>query len=159
MALKAHIAGFRLSLVQKYRARLFIFAAKNDTKCKPVLQRFNKMLKYIAYLVLLASLALPTHALSQTNPGCAYGDLELSRSLEANQTAVRTITVCPGALAEICVRVDDDYQISVDIDSSGASIVKRVCRKVTRRSCQEVPIRLSNPNSAAVNFTMQCEKQ
>lgn len=46
---------------------------------------------------------------AQQAAGCAFGSQTLSRHLEAYQSGTRSITICPGATAEICVRVDNGY--------------------------------------------------
>jgi len=62
------------------------------------------MLRYICSLFILASLVSPQLALAQNAAVCAFGSKSLSRHLEAYQSGVRTITDCPGAVAQICVR-------------------------------------------------------
>lgn len=115
-----------------------------------------KMPKYILILTITACHFLSEFANAQTSPGCAWGTQSLSRHLEANQAGVRTITVCPGAAAEICVHVDSGYRMSINIDSSGTSTGNFTCQRVTRRSCDQVPIRLANPYSDALGFQISC---
>jgi hypothetical protein len=108
----------------------------------------------------VAILALATPALAQNRPGCAWGAQSLSRSLEPTDGAkTRTITICPGRDATICVDADKGFTLKVTIDGQGQENVEvaHLCVDVTARGrCREVPIDVLSENSYTTGFQMSC---
>ncbi len=97
---------------------------------------------------------------AQNRPGCAWGAQSLSRSLEPTDGAkTRTITVCPGKQATICVDADKGFSLRISIDGHGQENVdvSHLCQTVNASGqCREVPIDVLSENSYTTGFQMSC---
>jgi hypothetical protein len=114
----------------------------------------------LAALAAIAALTLTTPALAQTRPGCGWGPQSLSRSLEPTDGAkTRSMTVCPGRAATICVDADKGFALRVVIEGQGQENVdvSHFCATVSASGkCREVPIDVLSENSYTTGFQMSC---
>ena len=121
--------------------------------------RRHQMILRSAMTMAGLAIVMASPALAQNRPGCAWGPQSLSRSLEPTDGAkTRSITVCPGKAATLCVDADKGFTLQVMINGEGQENVEvdHLCATVTTNRCREIPINVLSENSYTTGFQMSC---